>query len=108
MPDRQEDPKPLTLEEFESMSVDDKLKIFTNLSVEAQKLLVGCSAFASTVNPVMAIPVSKLSSEEFDKAKKVLGDTPFFSEVEGRLKVVDQMKQFINTDLKRIWEEQKT
>lgn len=107
MKDNQEQPQPLTIEKFTSMSLDDKLGIFTGLPVSAQKLLVGVSAFASTVRPDMAIPVSKLTPNEFDEAKQTLVQTPFFSETDqGRLSIADPMKQFINTDLRKIWEEQ--
>ena len=106
MPDRQEDQKLLTIEEFSGMSTDDKLRTFTSLPIPAQKLLVGTSAFASTVRPDMAVSVSKLTPEEFEEAKQSLAQTPFFSEVEGRLKVADPLKEFINVDLRKIWADQ--
>lgn len=97
-----------TLEEWESMTVENKVQLFTHMPLVVQKLLVGCSAFASSVRPEMAIPVSKLNQEEFEKAKAALSQTPFFSITEnGRLQVVNQMKTFINTDLRKVWEEQK-
>lgn len=107
MTDRQEDQKSLTIEEFSGMSADDKLRAFTSLPIPAQKLLVGMSAFASTVRSEMAEAVSKLAPEEFDEAKQALSQTPFFAEVEGRLKIADPMKDFVNVDLRKIWEEQR-
>lgn len=95
------------LEQFEGMSVDDKVTLFTSLPVNAQKLLIGTSAFASTVRPDMAHAVSQLTPEEFEEARELLSKTPFFSQTEtGRLDVAQPMRDFINTDLKRIWEEQ--
>lgn len=102
-----EQPKYPTIEEFTQMSVKDKYSVFIGLPISAQKLLVGCSAFASSVRPEMAQPVSKTTDEEFEEAKSTLLETPFFSQTEiGRLDVLQQMRDFINTDLKRIWQEQ--
>lgn len=96
------------LEQFEAMPIEDKVKLFTALPIPAQKLLIGCSAFAGSVRPEMAIPVSQLSPDEYEQAKEVLSQTPYFSETEGgRLQVVDPMRQFINTDLRKVWEKQK-
>lgn len=104
----QDKPKYPTLEEFSGMSPDDKFKLWLGLPIPAQKLLVGISAFASNVSPTMAQPVSGTSDEEFEEAKAVLSETPFFSQTEtGRLDVAQPMRDFINTDLRRIWEEQK-
>lgn len=97
-----------TLEEWESMAAEDRVQLFTHMPLTAQKLLIGCSAFASSVRSEMAILVSKLNQEEFEKAKTALSQTPFFSITEnGRLQVVNQMRTFINTDLRKVWEEQK-
>ena|SRR3989344_4111645 len=102
-----EKPKYPTIEEFEGMTVEDKVRLFTGLPVLAQKLLIGISAFAGSVRPEMAQPVSKTSPEEFEEAQKALTETPFFAISNGRLQVADSMKGFINTDLKQIWEQQK-
>lgn len=93
------------------MSLEDKLRLWTSLPVPAQKLLVGTSAcvfkIGSDANPRIVKPISKLTDEEFEVVKQVLSKTPFFSETEaGRLKIAQSMKDFINTDLTRIWEEQ--
>ncbi len=94
-------------EEFDLLSVDEKVTIFTGLPIPAQKLLVGCSAFASTVNPDMARVVSKLHADEFEEAKNLLAQTPYFNIENGRLSILPQMKNFINGDLKKFWEDQK-
>lgn len=105
----QAQPQYPTLDEFVTMSRDDKLQLWMSLPISAQKLLVGISAFASNVSTAMAQPVSQTSDEEFKEAKRVLLDTPFFSQTEtGRLDIVQPMRQFINTDLRKFWEEQKT
>jgi|SRR3989344_8761689 len=96
-----------TLEEFEGMTVEDKVRLFTRLSIPAQKLLIGVSAFVSSVRPEMAQPVTKTTPEEFEEAQKLLSETPFFSTENGRLQVAETMRSFINTDLKQIWEQQK-
>lgn len=95
------------LDTFGQLSLQDKVGLFTSFPVSSQKLLVGCSAFASTVNPEMAKAVSKLTPEEYEEAKGVLLQTPYFHIVEERLQIVEPIRNFINTDLKRIWEEQK-
>ena len=74
-----EKPKYPTLEDFDGMTVDDKVRLFTRLPFPAQKLLIGISAFASSVRPEMAQPVSKTTPEEFEEAKRVLSETPFSS-----------------------------
>lgn len=105
----EEKEKPIypSAEQFQHLSVEDKVGIFTHLPISAQKLLVGCGAFASSVRPEMAQPVSKLAPEEFEEAKITLSNTPYFSVIEnGRLQVVDPMREFINGDLKRLWEGQ--
>ena len=52
--------------------------------------------------------LKRLVKEEFEEAKRVLSETPFFSTTEsGRLQVADSIRGFINTDLKQIWEQQK-
>jgi len=96
------------LEKFQQMSTEDKVRLFTSLSIPAQKLLIACSAFASSVSPEMARPVARLSPEDFEEAKTSLLSTPYFSIIpNGRLLMADKMKEFIKTDLKRVWEEQK-
>lgn len=92
-----------TVKEFELMGTQDKYKIFTGLPIPAQKLLVACSAFTSSVRPDMVKPVSKTTDEEFEGARATLLETPFFSQTEtGRLDVAQPMRDFINTDLKII------
>lgn len=69
-----------------------------------QQLLVACNAFASSERPEMAKPISKTTDEEFEEAKSILLETPFFSQTEtGRLDVSQPMRDFISTDLQRIW-----
>ena len=102
-----EKPKYPTLEAFERMTVDDKVRLFTGLPIPTQKLLIGISAFASSVKPEMAQPVSRITQEEFEEAQRVLAETPFFSTEDGRLQVADSMRVFINTDLKQLWGQRK-
>ena len=105
---KQDKSKPQELEQFAMMSVDNKIKLFAGLPIPAQKLLVGGSTFASNVQPEMARVVSKLSPEKFEEAEETLLSTPYFSKTEdGRLERAPPMKEFINTDLKRVWEQQK-
>jgi len=95
------------LDTFSQLSLQDKVGLFTSLPVSSQKLLIGCSAFASTVNPEMAKVVSKLTPEEYETAKSILLQTPYFLILKGRLQIAEPIKNFVNTDLKKIWEEQK-
>lgn len=81
------------------LSVKDKYSVFVGLPIPAQKLLVGC-IFASSVRPKMAQLVSKTTDEEFEEAKTTLLETPFLSQTE------TDRRDFINTDLKKIWQEQ--
>lgn len=109
MGEKQDNSKYPSLEEFEGMTVSDKARLFVSLPIPAQKLLIGITSFADSVQPEMARTVSKTSPEEFQEAQKVLLNTPFFSVLEhGRLQVVPSMRTFINTDLKQIWEQQKS
>jgi hypothetical protein len=109
MPENQDNPKYPSIEEFESMTVPDKVRLFTGLPIPAQKLLIGITSFADSVQPEMARVVSKTSLEEFQEAQNTLSHTPFFTIVEqGRLQVAVSMRAFINTDLKQIWEQQKS
>ena len=97
-----------TLEEFDAMSTDDKLRLWFNLPVPAQKLLIAVSSFAKEANPTMVQPVSQTNDEEFEEAKKVLSETPFFTQNDtGRLGVAQPMRQFINTGLRKFDEEQR-
>jgi hypothetical protein len=96
-----------SLEEFRAMSPNGRLQLWLGLPISAQKLLIGISAFVSDVSPSMAQPVSQTSEKEFEEAKRILLETPYFTQTEtGRLDVAQPMREFIKTDLRRIWEEQ--
>lgn len=85
-----------TLEEFKKMDTVAKTEMFSSLPLSVQKLLIDCSAFTDSVRSDMAQSVSKTEIEEFEEAKKLLLETLFLTETEeGRLKVTEQMKNFI-------------
>lgn len=108
METHQDKPKYPSLDEFESMTPDDKAELVLSLPIPVQQLLVCLASFGDSVRPDMARVVARISPEEFQEAQKTLLDAPFFSVIEdGRLQITDSLKTFINTDLRQMWEQQK-
>ncbi len=107
MESKPEKPTYPTIEQFSNMSVDDRIRLFLDLPVNAQMLLVGTNAFAGTVSPEMAQGASKLNPDEFKAAESLLSETPFLTRTEnGRLAIAEPMREFIQGDLTKFWEEQ--
>ena len=103
------------LDEFEKLSIEEKLSIFNSFPIPVQKLLVGASVFVIPGREEWAQETSELSDEEFVEAKKILSKTEFLITsdleitkglVEKKLLIAKPMRNFINIDLLKIWQEQ--
>lgn len=100
-----------TNEEFQELSVEGKIRLFTGLPIPAQKLLIATNSLLYGVAPdastTMAKNISKLTDAEFEEAKTFLSETPFFEVTDkGRFAVSAPMQGFINGDLRKFWQEQ--
>lgn len=127
MGQEQQESKYPTLEEFGEMSVEDRAGLFTRFPISAQKVLVSLSAYSTSVGQVLLKEIrgvedtkeaegrkSPWTPEEFDGAIEFLLQTPYFRKFEDsqskteRYEIVNPVKDFINTDLRKLWEKQKS
>lgn len=137
----EENPR-LTIDQFASLSAEQRVNAFGQLPVSSQKVLVSLSAFFSDVGQVLLTGIRDPLTQQINKAKsqgKILSETeieeiksklnwtpeefdkglntlteleyvrrkPGTSEGNDRFEVAPQVKQFVNIDLRRVWEEQK-
>ena len=89
------------------------MRLWFNLSIAAQKILIATAAFAASVTRLMLQPVSKTSNDEFEIAipelvrMSLIDPSDHPTAAQRRYSIHPVTRWFINAPLKELWEQQK-